>query len=272
MNKLQVMREVSFGVYLDGEELGEILLPRRYLKAGCSPGATVDVFVFLDSEDRLVAVTDRPKAMVGDVAMLKVVSVTGIGAFLDWGLPKDLLVPFREQSQKMQEGKSYVVCVYLDETSNRIAASSRLDAHIEKRPMRFKDGQEVKLLICQDTDLGYKALINGTHLGLLFKNEVLGSVTIGSRVPGFIKAVRTDGKIDLSMQKEGMVKVDDVTEMVLDYLKRFNGFMAMNEKSSPQAIYELFGTSKKTYKRAIGALYKKRLIAIEEGGIRLVEK
>ncbi len=269
-NYVEVLRELDFGVYLDGGELGEILLPRRYVPSQCKPGDYIEVFIYIDSEDRIIATTERPYAAVGDFALLRVVSVSEFGAFLDWGLSKDLLVPFREQQQKMEEDRWYVVRVYLDRKSNRIAASSKLDKFLDKTPGSFREGQGVDLVVCDRTDVGYKAIINGTHWGVLYHNEVFQQLQPGEQVPGFIKKVREDGKIDLCLQKPGYGKIDDIVEQVLNTLKDRGGFIPVTDKSSPDTIAGLFGISKKTYKKAIGALYKKRLITIEDDGIQII--
>jgi predicted RNA-binding protein (virulence factor B family) len=271
VNTLTVVKELDHGVYLDGEDLGEILLPRRYVPEDCKPGDSMEVFIYLDSEDLMIATTEKPYAMVGQFAFLKVVSVNSVGAFLDWGLPKDLLVPFREQKQKMEVGRSYVVFVYLDDKTNRIVASSRLDKFLDTHPGRFKQGQEVDLFICETTEIGYKAIINNTHWGMLYKNEVFRQLALGCRINGFIQKVRDDGKIDLCLQKPGYEKVDGISEKIIDILIKQGGSLPVTDKSSPEIIYELFGISKKTYKKAVGSLYKKRRIIIGPGGIKLVE-
>ena len=271
LNNLRVVKEVDFGVYLDGGEHGEILLPRRYVPENCKVDDNIRVFIYLDSEDRLIATTERPYAMVGDFALLKVVAVESAGAFLDWGLPKDLLVPFSEQSPIMEEGKSYVVRVYVDK-SNRIAGTTRLDRYLDNDPGNFHVSQKVELLICNQTDIGYKAIINGTHWGVLYYNEVFQSLKSGQKTKGYIKKVRDDNKIDLSLQKLGYEKVDDITETILGVLKEQGGFISVSDKSTPETIHKLFGVSKKTYKKAIGAIYRKRLITIENNGIKLVSK
>ncbi|MBN2298687.1 MAG: type I-B CRISPR-associated protein Cas8b1/Cst1 [Deltaproteobacteria bacterium] len=271
LNSLQVVKELEFGVYLDGNDLGEILLPVRYVPEGVKTGDTVEVFIFLDSEDRIIATTQRPYAMVGQFALLKVVSTGSAGAFLDWGLPKDLLVPFREQKQKMEQDRSYIVFVYLDTKSNRIAASSRIDKFFDKHPEGFKPGQEVSLLVYEQTDIGYKAVINNSSQGVLYSNEVYQPLGIGQQIKGFIKKVRDDGKIDLTLSKPGYEKIDGLSEKILDELRKQGGFIAVTDKSAPEIMYELFGMSKKTYKKAVGALYRKRLVTIEPDGIRLNE-
>ena len=271
INRLQVLRSTDFGLILDGGNLGDILLPNRYVSKASSPGDTVEVFLMSDSEDRLTATTLRPKAMVGEFACLRVASATHIGAFLDWGLPKDLFVPFREQKVEMHEGQSYVVRVYLDETSGRIAASAKLDKFLDRAPANYKTGEKVQLMICDKTDLGFKAIVNGRHWGILFYNEVFQPLDRGQRIDGFIKQVRADGKIDLCLQKPGFEKVTDLTDVILNHIKAQGGFMPVTDKSPPEEIYRLFGVSKKTYKQAIGALYKKRLITFEDTGTRLAK-
>ena len=268
-NNLRVIKEVDFGVYLDGGEHEEILLPRRYVPENCKVDDNIKVFIYLDSEDRFIATTETPYAMVGDFALLKVVAVESVGAFLDWGLLKDLLVPFGEQSPTMEIGKSYIVKIYVDKQTNRIAATTRLDRYLDNEPGNFHAGQEVKLLICNQTDIGYKAIINGTHWGVLYSNEVFQPLKSGQKTKGYIKKVREDNKIDLSLHKPGYERVDDITDTIINVLKEQGGFISVTDKSSPETINKLFGVSKKTYKKAIGAIYRKRLITIESDGIRL---
>jgi hypothetical protein len=271
LNTLKVVKEVDFGIYLDGEELGQILLPKNDVPVNCKIDDNLDVFIYTDSEDRIIATTKTPKAMVGDFAYLKVVAVNEFGAFLDWGLNKDLLVPFHEQQYRMKEGESYIVKVYLDNKSERIAATSYLDAYLDLFTAEYYEGQEVELLICKKTDLGYNAIINNSHWGLLYDKEIFRTINIGQRVKGYIKKVREDGKIDLTLNKSGYEKIDDISQKILDVLKEQGGFIPISDKSSPEIIYDMFGESKKTYKKAIGSLYKKHLILIGNDGIKLVE-
>jgi predicted RNA-binding protein (virulence factor B family) len=272
LNRLIVVKDLDQGVYLDGEDRGEILLPRRYVPQDCNPGSSIEVFIYRDSGDRIIATTQKPFAMVGQFAALKVVSVNSSGAFLDCGLDKDLLVPFREQKQKMEEGRSYVVFVYIDDKTDRIAASSKLDKFLGRQTGHFQQDQEVELLVCEQTEIGYKAIINNTHWGILYKNEVFGHLEQGRHIQGYIKKVRDDGKIDLSLHKPGYEKVDDLSGRIIHILREQRGFIPITDKSSPEIIYDLFGVSKKTYKKAIGALYKKRVIILEEDGIRLIDE
>lgn len=272
INTLRVVKTVDFGVYLDGEALGEILLPKRYVPEGCQPGDSVEVFLYHDSEDRLIATTQRPYAVVGELALLKVVAVNNFGAFLDWGLPKDLLVPFSEQQQRMKEGGLYTVYVYLDPTGRRIAASSRLKKFPAAPPTVFEKGQPVDLQISDRTDMGYNAIIDRRFRGVLYHNEVFQKLRRGQRIRGFIKNVRSDGKIDLSLEKPGYEKVLDQSENIMAVIQSHGGFLDVTDKTSADRINSLFGISKKTFKKAIGALYKAHRISLEKDGIALSQK
>jgi predicted RNA-binding protein (virulence factor B family) len=268
-----VIKELDFGVYLDGKEHGEILMPIRYAgELNCKIGYKVEAFIYLDSEDRLIATTEKPFAVVGDFILLEVVSVNNVGAFLYWGLMKDLFVPFREQNQKMEVGYSYVVYIYVDDLTNRIVGSAKIENFLDKTPPDFKDGQEVDLILYTQTDLGYKAIINNTHTGLLFNEDVFRNLERGEHTKGYIKKIREDKKIDLLLDKPGYEKVDDISKIILDKLKVENGFISLSDKSPADDIYDMFGISKKNFKKAIGALYKARLITIEDSGITLLQK
>jgi predicted RNA-binding protein (virulence factor B family) len=270
INHLEVVKEVDFGIYLDGGDLGEILMPKRYVPEGTMPGDHLDAFIYLDSEDRLVATTEKPLAMVEEFALLEVVSVTPVGAFLNWGLPKDLFVPFREQRQPMEEGKKYLVYVYVDTNTKRIAASSKIEQYLDNIPVDYDIDEEVDLIVVNETDLGYNAIIDYSHLGVIYKNEVFQPLNPGDKVQGFIKKIRTDGKIDLCLQKAGYEKISSFVDRIIAELQKNNGFLPLTDKSSPEEIYKTFKISKKNFKAAIGALYKKRFIALEENGIRLL--
>jgi len=270
LNRMKVVKEVDFGLYLDGGDLGEILLPTRYVPKNCVAGDEIEVFIYCDSEDRLIATTEKPYVMVGGFACLKVVSVTGNGAFLDWGLPKDLLVPFSEQEHKMEEDKRYVVGVYVDENSDRIVASARLDDFLyDESEDDFEVGEEVSLFVANKSDLGYKLIINDSHWGLLHNQEVIRDLKRGETLTGFIKNIREDGKIDLCLRTLPSEKTGDVAEMIMQLLRKEGGFISVTDKSSPEEIRTLFGVSKGNFKKAVGALYKKKIIKLEEGGIRL---
>ncbi len=268
-NNLRVIKEVDFGVYLDGEKEGEILMPIRYVPKDCQVGDYVDVFLYLDSEDRPIATTEKPFAQVGEFAMLRVISVNKIGTFLDWGIMKDLLVPFREQKVTMIEGRSYLVYIYVDEDTRRIVASAKLNKFLDKTTPEYTVGQEVELVIESETDLGYKAIINNQHWGILYENEVFEQLAKGLKIKGFIKKIRTDNKIDLSLHPLGYEKVDPLTQMILDELKKEGGFIPISDKSEAEEVYRVFGISKKSFKQALGALYKRRIITITPEGIRL---
>lgn len=268
-NNLTILKQVDFGSYLDDGDGGEILLPASQEPEGCAPGDEVEVFVCYDSEDRLVALRESPRAQVGEFAVLKVVAVEKTGAFLDWGLPKDLLLPYAEQSRELTVGQSIIVYVYLDK-SRRICASMRLERNASKEPATYEPGQEVDLLVIGKTDLGYKALIDGRHVGVIFANEVFRDLDYAQRTKGFIKQIRPDGKIDLTLNKAGEDVVGDVAAKIMKMLKLGNGFLAVTDKTPPEEIYALFGASKKKFKIALGGLYKKRLILIEDDGIRAV--
>jgi len=264
INELEVVKEVDFGLYLDGGSHGEILLPKRYVPEGSKPGDILKVFIYLDSEDRLVATTEKPLAMVGEFAALKDVSNTPIGSFLDWGLMKDLLVPFREQQERMKEGEFYLVYVYLDEKSQRLVATSKLDKFLDKTEIDYEVNEEVNLLIAKKTDLGYKTIIDNSHWGILYYNEVFQLLKIGDRLKGFIKNIRPDHKIDLYLEKPGFEKIDSLSETILAKLKEKGEFLPYNDKTSPKIIADAFHVSKKTFKKALSTLYKKHLIHIDE--------
>ncbi|MBC8211905.1 MAG: GntR family transcriptional regulator [Gammaproteobacteria bacterium] len=269
--ELKVIKKVDFGVYLDAAELGEILLPNRHLPEHVALGDSIQVFLYLDSEDRPVATTQSPKAKVGEFAYLKVVDSTEIGAFLDWGLDKDLLVPFAEQHRPMEVEHSYIVYLYIDKRDGRITASSKIDKFLDDlRPHQFRPQQKVDLLIANTTDLGFKAIINNSHWGVLYQDEVFQRLSFGQSKKGFIKSIRADGKIDLSLQG-GQETRDKYAKIILIYLQKQNGFAPVHDKSDPQLISRLFGMSKGAFKKAIGGLYKQRIISIEKDGIRLIQ-
>jgi len=269
LNNLRVVKEVDFGLYLDGGEHGEILLPKRYVPENAKPEDILEVFIYLDSEDRIIATTETPYIMLSEFACLKAVAVTSMGAFLDWGLMKDLFVPFREQKLKMEEGRWYIVTVYLDSETKRLVASAKIEKFLDNLPPDYEAGQEVDLLIAGETDLGFNAIINNKHLGVIYKNEIFQPLRKGERIKGYIKKIREDEKIDLLLQKPGYAKIDDISMKIVEVLKKHDGFLPVTDKSDPDTIYELFGVSKKTYKKAIGALFKFRIIDIEDKGVRL---
>ncbi|RVU81745.1 GntR family transcriptional regulator [Leucothrix sargassi] len=273
INTLQVTKQVTFGMYMDGGEAGEILLPKRYVPEGTIVQDWLDLFIYLDSEDRLIATTETPKVMVDECACLKVVSVTPVGAFLDWGLPKDLLVPFNEQDRPMEVGKYYTVVVALDDATNRIIASSRLHNYLdEEADEDLVVDQEVDLIIAGQTDLGYKAVINHDYLGLIYRNEVFRELRMGDELKGFVKAIREDGKIDLRLDAGKKTTVQLLEDRIMQHLKDNDGVSQLTDKSPPEAIYRSFEVSKANYKRALSSLYKQRKILITHEKITLSEE
>ncbi len=268
-NTLEVVKQVDFGMYLDGGEQGEILLPNRYVPEDCKIGDFLNVFLYLDIEERLIATTLTPLVQVGEFACLEVSWVNQFGAFLNWGLMKDLFVPFREQKMKMQVGKKYIIHAHIDEESYRIVASAKVDRYLSKEIPEYKQGDEVEALIWQKTDLGYKAIVDNKFSGLIYESEVFHPVEIGERLKVYVKQVREDGKIDLMLQKPGMCGVEDFSQTLLQYITEHDGVISLNDKSPAEEIYEIFGVSKKTFKKAVGDLYKKHLIVLSGDSIRL---
>lgn len=294
INKLTVVKQQGFDVYLDNGKSGKVLLADKKLPENCQLGDTLDVFVYVDygippcippfgsadgcsnslpanlSEGHLAATAKMPLAQVGDIAWLKVVSLNYVGAFLDWGLPKDLLVPFSEQHHELEVGKSYLVKVFLDE-KNRIAATTKIDKFITDESVDFEVGQKVSLIIADKSDLGVKAIINNTHWGMLYQNELFQPVRKGQKLDGYIKQIREDRKIDLSLHQPGYGKVESLTDKILAKLKASGGALMLSDKSPPEDIYAAFGVSKKVFKQAIGALYKDKLISLDKkNGIKLL--
>ncbi|MGZ8946665.1 MAG: CvfB family protein [Methylococcaceae bacterium] len=269
INTLNVVKKQGPDVYLDNGTSAKVLLADKKLPDNCQVGDVLDVFVYVDSEGHLAATTQTPLAQVDDIAWLKVVSLNYVGAFLDWGLPKDLLVPFSEQHHEMEVGKSYLVKVFLDD-KNRIAATTKIDRFIADESVDFEVGQKVSLIIADKTELGFKAIVNNTHWGLLYQNELFQPLKRGQKLDGYIKQIREDGKIDLILNQPGYGKVLSLTDNILIKLKENNGALMLSDKSPPEAIYAAFGVSKKVFKQAIGALYKKQLISIDKNSIKLV--
>ena len=268
-NRLKIVRQTDNGVYLTDEEgSGEVLLPNKFVPDAWAAGDVLEVFIFRDSEDRLTATTAKPLIKLNEFACLQVRDVNDFGAFLNWGLDKDLLVPFREQPGKMIPGNWYVVHLYLDEQTNRLAASGRYQKFFQKL-IRLQAGEEVDLLIDNQTELGYNVIINNRYRGLIYTNEIFERLRRGDRRKGFVKQVREDGKIDVTLQKTGFAKLEPNAEKILAQLKANQGYLLLTDKSAPEDIAAALRMSKKTFKSAIGTLYKQRLIRIEEDGIYL---
>jgi hypothetical protein len=265
-----VQRKLEIGVYLDDGKDG-ILLPKRFVPRDVKVGDVVKVFVYHDSEDRLIATTQQPKAVVGDIACLRVVGVTQHGAFLDWGLMKDLFVPKSKQRTGMRVGADYIVKLYIDEQTGRVAATEKIDSFLDNETLTVKTNDIVDLLIYRRTDIGYAVIINNLHVGLLHFSDIFQTIQVGDRLKGYIKTIREENKIDVALGKPGYQRVEDETTKLLRLLDENNGYLPYNDKSAPEDIYEFFGMSKKAFKMATGNLYKQRLIEFTKTGIKLVE-
>ncbi len=271
VNRLTVLREARPGLFLDGGAHGEILMPGKYVPDGTEVGSVVEVFVYRDSEDRLVATTETPLAMVGDFAMLRVLSTrASLGAFLDWGLGKDLLLPRREQTGPVREGQLVAVRIAVDEKSDRIVASARLHRWLGQTRPRYRPEEEVQIFVTSETPLGYNAVVNGAHWGLLYHSTLAGPLTPGETLTGFVRAVRPDGKIDLALDRAGYVRVKPLSEKILQALEDAGGELPFHDKSSPEEIRDAFGVSKKAFKQAVGALYRKHRVEILPTALRLL--
>ena len=262
-NELRINRTVDFGAYLIDDDTHEVLLPKRYLTPEMQVGDNIRVFVYNDSENRPVATTEEPKAIVGDFALMRVKAVNKVGAFLDWGLvAKDLLVPFSEQRVDMKVGRSYIVRVYLDPASQRIVASAKLAKFLNQTEPDYYHREMVEVLVVQRSDLGYRVIINNEHWGQIYQNETYQNVNVGDRLTAFVKQVRPDGKVDVTLAKIEKMRVDDLSSRILDYLKNHDGTMSLTDKSSPDEIMATFNCSKKDFKKALGLLYKQKQVTL----------
>ncbi len=271
-NRLKVVNLLDFGAFLDGGVLDDVLLPKRFVPQGCQIGDELEVFVYLNSDDIPIATTLRPKAQVGQFACLKVTDTNRVGAFLDWNMPKELLAPFSEQKERMVKDQFYVVYVYLEQQSYRIVASSKISKFLSTGAHSYVNGQLVELMICDGTDIGYTVIINGQYPGVLFEQDIDRSVRKGMKLDGYIKRVRPDGKLDVCLKKPGFDKqaVLDLGVTILARLRGEEGFLPFNDRTDPQRVQKEFAVSKRLFKMAIGALYKDRLIRIDDDGIRLL--
>lgn len=267
-NELEIVRQVEFGVYL-GSEDGDILLPGKYVPLDARVGDKLRVFVYRDSEDRMIATTLQPKATVGEFAALTVKDTNAYGSFLDWGLEKDLFVPFHNQKERMRPGQKYVVYLYLDDTSDRIVGTTKLGKFLQEPDDALQPGQAVDLLVAGSTDLGYKVIINNKYMGMLYRNEVFRPLSTGQHAQGFIKQLRPDGKIDVSLQQQGYSEVASAADRILVAVRNSGGSLYLTDNSSPEEIKEQLGMSKKIFKKAVGSLYKNGEIVLEQDHIRL---
>jgi predicted RNA-binding protein (virulence factor B family) len=270
-NQLEILRKADQGLYLDAGEEGEILLPKRYVNRQMKIGDTIEVFVYLDQDERLTATTEKPLAKVGDFAHLEVAWVNEYGAFLSWGLMKDLFCPFREQKMRMVKGQKYIVHVHIDEESYRIMASAKVEHFLSEEKPPYAVGDEVNLLVWQKTELGFKVIIDNKFAGLIYDDQVFRQLYTGDRVKGYIKAVRPDGKIDVSLQPSGYQHTLSFADELLEYLQSHGGKCHLGDKSDAQAIYDTFGVSKRVFKQALGDLYKRHLVTLEPNAVKLVD-
>ncbi|AVH30465.1 GntR family transcriptional regulator [Vibrio fluvialis] len=272
INNLEVVKITDFGVFLDAGEFGTTLLPKRFAPEGVELGHFVDVFLYFDSENQLAATTEAPIAKVGEWGLMKIEGVNTTGAFVNWGIKdKDLLVPYSEQRARFAAGQNILVYVYTDKASGRIVGTTKFNKLLDKTPAKYAQNEQVDLIIAERSDLGYKAIINGQHWGMIFPSDVFGKLFIGKKLKGYIKNIREDGKIDLALQKVGVAKMDDLSEKILETLQKKGGFLPLSDKSTPEAIFATFRTSKGTFKKTIGGLFKQGKILIEKDGIRLAE-
>ncbi|HCE2693001.1 CvfB family protein [Vibrio parahaemolyticus] len=270
INSLEVIKKADFGVFLDGDDYGSVLLPNKHVPEGTELGDHIEVFLYFDSESQLAATIDKPIAQVGEWGLMKIEGINQTGVFVNWGIKeKDLLIPFSEQRARFTAGQNILVYVYTDKASGRIVGTTKFNKWLDKTPANYEVNEEVDLIIAERSQLGYKAIVNGKHWGMIFPSDVFGKLFIGKKLKGYIKQVREDGKIDLSLQKVGVAKMDDLSSKIIDLLEKKGGFLPLNDKSSPEAIFDAFRTSKGTYKKTIGGLYKQGKIVIEKDGIRL---
>lgn len=270
-NELTILRETSVGIFLGDDEGNDVLLPNKYCPERFRIGTKLNVFVYRDFEERIVATNIHPGIMLHEFAFLKVAMVTDVGAFLDWGLEKDLMVPFKEQRQKMEQGRWYVVYLDIDEESDRLFASNKIEKYLNNDVMGLTAGEEVDVLVYHKSDLGYNVIVNNRYKGLVFENEVFKQLNIGQRTTGFVKKIREDNKLDISLQAIGYKQYNDKnTEHLLNVLTENKGFLKLNDKSSPEEVYRLLGMSKKAFKKSLGALYKDRKVSIGDNGVSLV--
>ena len=269
-NELTILRSTSVGLYLGDEQGEDVLLPNKYCPEEYEVGDKIDVFVYLDYAERKVATNIDPKIKLHEFALLKTTSVENVGAFMDWGLEKELMVPFKEQRQNMEEGRWYVVYLDIDEKTDRLYATNKIEKRLQNKNLTVEQGDEVDLLVYTKSDLGYSLIINNKHKGLVFDNEVFRELNIGDKLKGYVKEIREDNKIDISLSPVGYANYNDINaNRILDKLHQNDGFIGINDKSSPHEIYDEFGISKKAFKKAVGALYKNRDISFEAKGIRL---
>lgn len=271
-NDLEVLRIVSIGVFLGDNEGNDVLLPRKYEPEGVKVGDTIRVFLYRDSEDRLIATTLQPDITLNSFALLRVKMVGSNGAYLDWGLEKDLFVPFREQNKKMEEGKYYLVFMFLDPMTDRLVASAKINRFLDNKELAVQEGDKVSLIAWEQTELGINVIVNRRHKGLLYHNEIFKKITVGEHLTGYVSKIREDNKLDISLQKQGLSNLEEGASKILECLKNEKGFLALTDNSSPEEISEKLEMSKKSFKKAIGILYKNKKITLDNDGITLLDK
>lgn len=269
--KLEIVKFVEFGAYLDAEGT-EVLLPKRYVPEKAKEGDEVDVFLYHDNDSRLIATTDKPLAIVGEVALLKVADKNKQGAFMEWGIMKDVFLPLSQQRSHIHEGHYYLVYLYIDEMTGRVAATEKFEKYLDNEELTVKEKEEAELLIWDKTDIGYKVIINNKHTGVLHFSDVFRELEYGEKLKGFVKTIRTDNKIDVMMGERGYKRIGSEAEQILQLLSENDNYLPYNDKSDPQAIYDFFGISKKAFKMAVGTLYKQRLIELTKTGIKRTEE
>jgi len=270
-NTLKVVKEVDFGMYLDGGE-DEILLPKRYVPPGLKTGDEISVFIYHDNDGRLIATTQRPIAIVGEIAMMEVADVNTSGAFMKWGIMKDVFVPIALQEKRMRPGDHRLVMLFIDEKTGRVTGTEKIDKYLSNYELTVKDHDPVDLVVYQKTDIGYKVIVNSRHMGVIHSNEIFRELETGEKIKGFVKHVRPDNKLDISIGSKGYTRVPEEEGKIVSLLKDNNGYLPYNDKSSPEDIYAFFGMSKKTFKMTLGALYKKRKITFTQTGTKLEEE
>ena len=270
-NTLKVVKAVDFGMYLDGGDGEEILLPKRYVSEGLNPDDEIRVFVYHDNDGRLIATTQQPFAVVGEIAMMEVTDVNASGAFLKWGIMKDVFVPIALQEKRMRPGDRRLVRLFIDERTGRVTATEKIDKYLSNYELTVKEHDPVDLVVYQKTDIGFKVIVNSTHMGVIHTNEMFREPEIGEKLKGFVKHVRPDHKLDISPGSKGYAKVQDEEGKIMKLLKDNNGYLPYNDKSSPEDIYSFFGMSKKTFKMTMGAMFKKKLISFTQTGTKLEE-
>ena len=272
INNLEILRDTSVGLFLGDDEGNDVLLPNKYVPANYEIGESIKVFCYLDYDERPVATTLEPDIMLGEFRLLQVAEVNEFGAFMQWGLEKHLLVPFREQRDKMKEGQWYVIHCYLDERSGRLVGSNKLDRFLSNDSVDLKEWEQVDLVVTRQTDLGWEVIVNERHKGLVYFNEVFKPINIGDVIPGCVKTIRKDNKLDISLQPLGSKVLEPAAKKIYEVLKENGGFLGLHDKSAPEEIRDVFRMSKKTFKKGLGTLYKERKIKIEPDGITILEE